>query len=105
MSLQKLAPRKLSDLLGERRACLHSLDLGPVPKIKQLARHAERYGTDQIVETAAELGYDEVSCVRLLDACDRIAGAHVRKQRPNARAPRIGLSEDRVRALLGVEVE
>lgn len=96
--------RRLSDLLPERRALARRLTgTSPVPGLRQLQRHAERYGSEAVVETAVELGYGFDSCVRLQDHCDRVESARYLREHPRGRPPKVSLSEDRVRDMMGLE--
>lgn len=69
-----------------------------------LKKHAERFGTDAVMETAAEeyhaggFTFDDV--VELLELCDVI---HRRKQ-PYAKKTRVS-TETRAKRLLGIEEE
>ena len=90
-----------SDLLPERRALARRSVSGRAFTIKQLTQHAERFGTEGVVETGAELGYDLGALVRLQDACDRLDADQYRRRHPHARPPRLSPSEARVRLLLG----
>ena len=92
-----------SDNLGSRQALCRQL--APVPTLKDLTRHAEKFGTEQVVETAAECGYGFDTLVRLQDAVDRIDQARWRREHPHAPLPRVKPSEERVRVLLGLEKE
>lgn len=102
----KTAPRtrKLpSDLLDERSTFMRHMSRGiPVPTIDDLMKHADRFGTDQVIETAVELGYGLDACVRLLDHCDRADVAAFKKLHPHGRASKVGSSEDRCKALMGI---
>ncbi len=92
--------RKPSDLLAERRNHMRRF---PTPSIDGLIKHAERYGPDNVMDTAAECGYGYDALLRLQDACDRAASAAFRRAYPHAPAPRYAPAEDRVRELLGLE--
>lgn len=81
----------------------HFDDRAPVPSLKELKKHAEKFGSDSVVETAAELGYGPEALVRLMDACDRITSAALRKTHPNRSTPRFGDSVERVNVLLGLD--
>lgn len=96
--------RTPADLLDERSAFVRyiSRQCGYVPEITDLMKHAERFGTDQVVETAVELGYSLDACVRLMDHCDRLDVASFKKEHPYAKAPKLKSSEDRCKALLGI---
>lgn len=98
--------RDVEDELGARRALASALTRQTgedTPEIAKLIKHAERYGTTEIVQTAIDLGYGLDACVRLQDACDRIDAATHRKAHPHAPAMRFGPSEERVRALMPKE--
>jgi hypothetical protein len=103
------APREKTGpayLLGERQSYMRRLNhrLGlETPTIKELQKHAERFGSTQVVETAAELGYGYDACLRLQDFCDRVDQAEYRKAHPRGRLPKITLAEKRIRELLGLE--
>lgn len=96
-------PAKPSDLLYERGSALRRACRREPPTIEELMKHAERYGTDAIVQTAAELGYSLQACVRLMDHCDRVDAAAYMKEHPHARPPSVKPSEKRCRILLGIE--
>lgn len=95
--------RRPSDDLPERGALARRF--APIPALKDLQKHAEKFGSECVVETAVELGYPFEACVRLVDACDRADLALLRKIRSNARLDRRPPSEDRVRLLMGLEKE
>jgi hypothetical protein len=101
------AKRTPADLLEERSAFARyiSRQSGYVPEIGDLMRHAERFGTDQVVETAVELGYSLDACVRLMDHCDRLDMAEFKKEHPFAKPPKVKSSEDRCKALMGITDE
>jgi hypothetical protein len=94
--------RRPSDDLGIRRGLMRRFSGGDIPTIAQLEKHAERFGTDHVVVTAAELGYGLDACVRLQDTCDRIDAAIDRARRYSRRG-KIAPAEDRVRVILGLE--
>lgn len=98
------ARRTPSDLLEERSVFMRyvSRQIGNIPEISDLMKHAERFGTDQVVETAVELGYSLDACVRLMDHCDRLDLANFKKEHPYAKNPRLKSSEVRCKALLGI---
>lgn len=94
--------RKQSDDLIERMALLRRF--GPVPTIAELDKHAEKFGTMLVVDTAVELGHSFNACVRLQDSCDRYDASADRKFKfKKLRAK--GTSETRVRLLMGIEEE
>lgn len=66
-------------------------------------RHAEKFGTECVVETAAELGYTLDACVRLADHCDRTEAAEYLRAHPRGRAPKADDSTKRCKLLLGIE--
>lgn len=92
------APKR-STLDARRVMCQKFHD---APTIKQLERHAERYGTEQVVETAIELGYGIETVTRLQDFCDRVEAANYKKQHPRARPMRFPNTEKRVKALMEI---
>jgi len=92
--------RTPADLLSERQAFMRRI-VEDVPTVGALMRHAERYGTDQVVETAAELGYGLETCTRLMDHCDRIDAVAVRERRYST-SKKVKSSEERCKALLGI---
>lgn len=91
--------RDVEEEQGARRALANALT-PEAPEIAKLIKHAERYGTTEVVQTAVDLGYGLDACVRLQDACDRIEAANHRKEHPHAPAMKFGDSEQRVKALL-----
>lgn len=93
-----------SDLLSERRTFMRRLH-PTQPSIADFIRHAERFGTDFVVETAVEVGHGLDACVRLQDTCDRLAPAAFRKERPRAPLKKPPPAEERVKALLGLDKE
>jgi hypothetical protein len=66
-----------------------------------LAKHAERYGSGCVVETAIELGYSFAKCAELQESCDRIDMARLRREHPRAPMPRLMDPSDRVGLLMG----
>lgn len=95
------APPQHSNL-SERQVLIHRLVETP-PTVAELVKHATKFGTECVVETAVELGYTFDSCVRLQDACDRADLAELRRHRPNAKLDKRKLSEDRVTLLMGAD--
>jgi len=100
--------RRPSDLLAERQSYMRRI-LRDQPSVEQLLKHAERFGTDQVPETAAELGYGAETLERIIDKCDLIDAAEFRKLHPHGKTPRGGKSaEERAKLLIGddeVELE
>lgn len=74
-----------------------------VPTMKQLQRHAEKFGTEAVVQTAVELGYGFESCLTLQDFCDRTDAAAYRKEHPYAKPQRLTSSEKRVKLLMDLK--
>lgn len=102
------ARRTPSDLLAERRNFMRRFTTQAgleTPTIEQLKKHADKYGTEQVVETAVELGYGLDTIVNLMDYCDRVNATNYRKERPYAKAQKIKSSEERAKALLGIKDE
>lgn len=101
------APRvkaKPSDLLKERLTLTRRISL-EIPSIEQLMKHADRFGTDQVVITAAELGYGLETLVRLTDHCDRVDAIAYRETHRYGKTKKLKSSEDRCKLLLGIEDE
>jgi hypothetical protein len=97
--------RTPADLLSERKTLMRRVPGVDLPTVQQLERHAARFGSEQVVETAIECGHSFDSCVRLQDSCDRSDLELLRKLRPKARPERKAASEDRVSLLMGIERE
>lgn len=96
----------VADTLPERQALLrHVCRDVPVPTIDDLVRHAEKFGTDQVVETAAELGYQLDSLVRLTDTCDRLDAEEFRRHHKFGSLAKRKPAEDRCKTLLGITDE
>lgn len=102
----KVAPRKPSDDLPERRTFLRltTMDIPDYenPTITNLEKHAERFGSAFVVVTAIELGFQLEAVIRLQDACDRIDQEHILREHPHRRVEKTQPSEDRVRKLMGL---
>lgn len=99
------APRKPSDLLQERGALLRYSCGREAPTIDDLMRHAEKYGSDCVVETAAELGYGLDACIRLMEYCDRADALAYQRDHSFSNSKKLMSSEKRCRLLLGLEDE
>jgi hypothetical protein len=95
--------RNPADDLPIRQTLLRRL--GEPPTAQQLKRHADRFGSEFVVQTATEVGYGVETCVMLSDHCDIADLARLRRDRPNARLDRRAPSDDRVRKLLGLDRE
>lgn len=98
-------------VLAERRTYSRRFNVDPatgelnVPTIEQLAKHAQRFGTDCVVEAATELGYGLDACVRLQDACDRVEANAYRESHPKSKPLSFPDAEARVKKLLGLKDE
>ena len=100
--------RPWSSTLPERRTMMRLFTERnnlKAPDVKSLTRHAERFGSGLVVETAAELGYGFDELVRLTDACDRIDAKRAREEHPHRKRSKLKASEDRVKELLGTKKE
>ena len=84
------------------------------PMVGDFVKHAERFGTEGVMETAAECGHSFDALVRLQDAVDRIEAEHgregkfIRHNRLGRRVqvrPKRTTAEERVKRLLGIEEE
>lgn len=104
-SQEKPAKRKPSDFLIERMAILRHVSAGDIPTIDDLMKHAEKFGTDMVVETAAECGYGLDACVRLMDFCDRQDAIDFKKNHRFGSPKKQKSSEVRCKLLLGIEDE
>lgn len=99
----KPTPVSKADALLERQAALRRVNR-EVPEVVELQRHADKFGSEMVVETAAELGYGFDTLVRLTDHCDRSDTELYKKTRDRSfLSGKKGTTEDRVRNLLGVE--
>jgi hypothetical protein len=80
----------------------------PAPTINQLIRHAERYGSAGVVQTAIDLGYDVEAVIRLQSRVDTIDVKHAQENRPwthrYAKRPKKS-AEVRVKKMMGVTDE
>lgn len=97
--------RTKSDLLEERSAFMRRVTRtshAEAPTLDELKKHAEKFGTEMVVETAAELGYGLDSCINLMEFCDRANVADLKKYKPYAKAPKLKSAEDRCKELLGI---
>jgi hypothetical protein len=104
ISREETPKRGPGELIPEQRAVMARFTSGlqgEAPTIERLVKHAEKFGTDQVLETAADLGYGHDACVRLVDALDRIEAAAYRKDHPKAPPLKFGNAEKRVAAVLG----
>lgn len=90
--------------LLERQASLRRIT-DEVPSIDDLMKHAEKFGTDQVIETAVELGYGLDACVRLTDHCDRLDVATWKREHRYGSPKKVKSAEDRCKALLGITDE
>lgn len=96
---------KPGDTLLERQACLRRLE-AETPTIEELQKHADKYGSSLVVETAAELGYGYESLMRLQEHCDLVdVSAHRERYGPKRPLPKTTPAEVRVKILLGLEDE
>jgi hypothetical protein len=68
-------------------------------------KHADRFGTDQVVETATELGYGLEACVRLTDHCDRVDLKKWKEEHRYGSPKKTKTAEARCKALLGITDE
>lgn len=93
--------RTPADLLLERQACLRRIT-HEIPSVEELMKHAERFGTDQVVETATELGYGLETCVRLTEHCDRLDALAYKESHRFGSLKRTKSAEARCKALLGI---
>ena len=93
--------REPSDLLDERRAALRRLG-AEVPSVEALKKHADKFGTEAVVETAAEVGYGVDALIRLFDHCDLVDSATDRARKYSKGLKRSS-SEARAKALLGLK--
>jgi hypothetical protein len=94
--------RTTADKLDEQRGFMRRFSRGDSPSIEELEKHATRYGTESVIETAAALGYGVDALVRLQDHCDRLEAAAYRAEHPHAKITKLAPTEDRVRKLLGI---
>ena len=95
------APRTPSDLLDVRRTFMRRV--GSPPTMAQLRAHAERFGVDEVAETAAELGYSEERLTSLIVSLDLIdASRRQRGVRPFGPAGKRRAADRRARDLLGL---
>ncbi len=67
--------------LAERRRLTRRLT-EEIPTIAQLTKHAEKFGTEGVVQTAIELGYGFDTVVDLQDAVNRIENTQFHKDHP-----------------------
>lgn len=106
-NIKPMPPEKRgpAHLLGERRAVLRRLCGDQVPTIAQLEKHAARFGSEGVAQTAVELGYGLDAVARLIDSCDRADLELIRKQRPNARLDKRDPAETRAKKMLGITDE
>lgn len=89
---------KPSDYLNERIAMLRRIH-PTIPSVDDLMKHAEKFGTECVLETAVELGYGLETCVRVAEHCDRLDVLNrERWGRKNKPKPAI----DRCKVLLGI---
>ena len=80
----------------------------PAPTIEELVKHAERFGSHMVVDTAIGLGYEFDAVVRLQRQCDVIDLEHWKKEHGGRDGgwPRPKKSvEDRVKKLMGIKDE
>lgn len=84
------------------------ISVAEVPTFEQLVRHAERFGPNQVVETAILLGYPLDFCVRLQVRCDvleRVAYAKGHDGLTGSYTAPKSTPEDRVKKLMGPMTE
>jgi hypothetical protein len=101
----KPTPVSVADSLSARKTALRRFSEGNMPSIQELEKHAEKFGANQVLETAAELGYGLETLVRLADHCDRVDIEHYNKEHKYSKSSKKVSSEDRVKKLLGIEKE
>lgn len=98
--------RKPSDLLLERGSFLRRFaGRQDPPTIDALQKHASKFGSEAVPETAAELGYGLDACTRLIEHCDRADAAIHLSQTGRKLNAKNGPAEKRARVLLGLEDE
>lgn len=82
--------------------------LMPTPTIEQLVKHAERFGTHMVPQTACDLGFGLDAVTRLITQCDRVDQEHAKTKKPWAPAfyskPKQA-PETRAKKLLGITDE
>lgn len=78
---------------------------GPPPTLERLIKHAERYGTAFVVQTAVEYGYSIEDCTRLQVRCDVIEKQQAEKERWGHYTKPRHTAEERVMKLMGIKKE
>lgn len=71
------------------------------PTLTDLKKHADRFGSEGVLETAIDLGYSRASLLGLLEYLERADLARIRQSRPLYRPPRVRTSlEERLDAAI-----
>lgn len=97
---EKRTPRKPSEFLNARIHLMRrTFGTVNVPTVDDLLKHAEKFGTECVLETAAELGYGLETVMRVCEFCDRIDVMNGSRYRKAKLKP----IDVRCKALLGIE--
>jgi hypothetical protein len=97
---KRYEPRHPSDLLPERQALARRL--GSPPRVPDLLRHAERFGTEMVPETAVEAGYGLDTCTHVVESCSRIDSVAGVRRYVRGRLKKQLTPEARARELMGL---